>query len=201
MRAIAIRGALILVIVCLAFVPRPGHLLLPTVAAGGAPPPGSGPVDVKGFVRVIDGDTADVWISGNEAAIGAIGIAAPQANTSCGRAAAGQLQGLVKAGVHLDEDKTITFDSRSRRMYYWSTPDGRDIALLLVQAGVVHADGTGKNAAALGDAETKAKAAKTGCLWNGDPSAVRPSRAPAAVKPPPQPRRPRPRSLRASRRM
>ena len=48
------------------------------VGPGGAPPPGSGPVDLTGFVRVYDGDTFEALIDGKRARIGLAGINAPQ---------------------------------------------------------------------------------------------------------------------------
>src|SRR5687767_5977312 len=48
------------------------------VAAGGAPPPGSGPLTVQVGVRVYDGDTLEVRLGGTRAVIGLIGIEAPQ---------------------------------------------------------------------------------------------------------------------------
>jgi endonuclease YncB( thermonuclease family) len=58
------------------------------VPPGGAPPAGSGPVDVPGFVRVIDGDTIEFYLDGSRAGngslvgVGLIGVEAPQGNTA-----------------------------------------------------------------------------------------------------------------------
>jgi hypothetical protein len=67
------------------------------VEPGGAPPPGSGPVDVSSFVRVIDGDTIEAYLGGTRAGIGLIGVDAPMGNTACGRDAAA-LRTLVQGG-------------------------------------------------------------------------------------------------------
>ncbi|MCC7372444.1 MAG: hypothetical protein IT306_28790, partial [Chloroflexi bacterium] len=47
------------------------------VGPGGAPPAGSGSVDVTGYVRVIDGDTLEVGIEGSRMGVGILGLAAP----------------------------------------------------------------------------------------------------------------------------
>ena len=59
----------------------------PSVSAQ-APSRGAGPLNVSGPVRVIDGDTLEVYIDGRQTAIGVIGIKAPRGNTACGRKAA-----------------------------------------------------------------------------------------------------------------
>ncbi|MGH2490319.1 MAG: hypothetical protein ACRDF9_02310, partial [Candidatus Limnocylindria bacterium] len=41
---------------------------------GGADAVGPGPVDVRGFVRVVDGDTLDVWMRGQRVAVGLVGV-------------------------------------------------------------------------------------------------------------------------------
>jgi endonuclease YncB( thermonuclease family) len=120
---------------------------------------------VSGPVRVIEGDTLDVNIQGERTGVGLIGILAPQGNTTCGREAIAQLRLLTQDGIDLDVDPSILFDERGRRMYYALTPDGQSIALALVQAGVVRADGTGREAVQLAEAEAEARDAERGCLW------------------------------------
>src|SRR4051794_12007318 len=77
------------------------------VGPGGAPPPGSGPVDLRGFLRVADGDTFEAYINGQQVLVGVAGIEAPQANTDCGKQAVAQLRTLLRGGVHLDEDPQL----------------------------------------------------------------------------------------------
>ena len=61
--------------------------MTPAIAAQ-APPKGSGTIEITGPMRVIDGDTFEVYIDGRQTAIGIIGIKALRANTPCGRRAA-----------------------------------------------------------------------------------------------------------------
>jgi endonuclease YncB( thermonuclease family) len=122
-------------------------------------------VRVSAPVRVIEGDTLDVNVEGERTGVGLIGISAPPGNTACGREAIAQLRLLAHDGIDLVEDASIVFDERGRRMYYAFTPDGRSIALELVQAGVVRADGTGREAQQLAEAGAEARAAQRGCLW------------------------------------
>src|SRR5947209_7032866 len=70
---------------------------------GGAPPAGSGPVDLSGPIRVIDGNTIETRINGNQVGIGIIGITAPMGNTPCGKAATTALSALLEGTVHMDE--------------------------------------------------------------------------------------------------
>ena len=123
-----------------------------------APPRGAGPLNVSGPVRVIDGDTLEVYVDGRQTAIGIIGIKAPRGNTTCGRKAAQLLQSLIdrvapgpEAGavVRFEEDLAHTFDERKRRMYYLTLPDGVSPALELVRAGLADPDGEGDERAAL----------------------------------------------------
>jgi glucose/arabinose dehydrogenase/endonuclease YncB( thermonuclease family) len=130
---------------------------------GGAPPPGSGPKDVDGFVRVISGDTIEAYVDGQRTGIGLIGIEAPPANTDCGRQATARLWSLVKGGVHLEEDPGQSFDHRSRRMYHVKTRDGRPIADELARDGVVRASGKGKDKQRIADAAEDADKAGRGC--------------------------------------
>ncbi|MGH2351160.1 MAG: thermonuclease family protein, partial [Chloroflexota bacterium] len=106
------------------------------VPPGGAPPAGSGDIEVDGFVRVIDGDTIETYINGQRTGIGLIGVDASQGNTPCGRQATAQLWGLVGGGVRLEEDPSITFDTFQRRMYHVATRDGRALADEQIKAGL-----------------------------------------------------------------
>src|SRR5215208_6214856 len=157
----------------------------PGAAPGGAPPPGSGPIDYTGFVRVVDGDTIDIYLGGTQVLVGLIGADSPEGNTPCGREAAALLRMLTRGGVLLDEDPGLTFDGRGRRLYYARTRDGRAIALELVTAGVARADGTGAESAQLAAAEADARAAGRGCLWRGPQAAAAP--APPGAAPVPRP--------------
>jgi endonuclease YncB( thermonuclease family) len=122
-------------------------------AAAQAAPRGTGPLNVAGPVRVIDGDTLEVYIDGRQTAIGVIGIKAPQGNTPCGRRAAQLFETLInrvapgpEAGpvLRFEEDLNHTFDARKRRMYYLKLPDGVSPALELVRAGLADPNGDGE---------------------------------------------------------
>src|SRR4029434_123368 len=103
-------------------------------AAAQAPPPGSGSVHFTGFVRVIDGDTLEVYINGHQTGCGIIGIKAPMGNTTCGLAAASALWELMaESNITLEEDPEIAFDSRLRRMYYIVLADGSSAAVKMAE--------------------------------------------------------------------
>ena len=150
------------------------------VGPGGAPPPGSGPAEVTGFVRVIDGETIETLVDGKLVGIGLIGIEAPMGNTDCGRAATQQLQQLLtlargRGGIRLEEEPTLPFDARKRRMYYVQERTGRSLIRELVGGGVSRANGFGKEAVELAAAEADARAVGRGCLWNRPSADARPS--------------------------
>src|SRR5688572_9395431 len=85
-----------------------------------APPKGSGSIEISGPIRVVDGDTFEVYIGGRQVAIGLIGVKAIRANTPCGRKAAELMQELVNTrdgvevplGLRFEEDLAHTFDAR-----------------------------------------------------------------------------------------
>jgi glucose/arabinose dehydrogenase/endonuclease YncB( thermonuclease family)/methionine-rich copper-binding protein CopC len=130
---------------------------------GGAPPPGSGSVDLSGFVRVIDGNTVETYIDGKQTGIRIIGLDVPMGNTACGKDAADQLRGLVRDGLHLDEDDQLGFDDRTLRLYYARTRDGRSVAQELVRSGVARSNGVGHERASL-NSLAGAESARSGCL-------------------------------------
>ncbi len=150
------------------------HADAEVLGPGGAPPAGSGPVDVAGFTRGIDGDTFETWIDGSQVGIGLIGIDVFEANTVCGAQAAEFLQGMLYGGFHAEEDSAIIFDDRMRRMYYVYTPAGDSIAHAMIQAGMARATGTGRDAAELLDLETAAQQAGAGCVWDADAGDILP---------------------------
>jgi endonuclease YncB( thermonuclease family) len=132
-----------------------------------APPPGSGPFDISGFVRVIDGDTFEVYIQGRQTGVGIIGITSPMGNTPCGRAATNFLRRLIGGGgIRLEEDPTFAFDVRKRRMYYTQLPDrASSAAVEMARAGLVKPDGRGVEAKAIAAAAAEAAAGGRGCVW------------------------------------
>ena len=149
-----------------AALPAPG-LQLGGVPPGGAPAPGSGPRQIAGYIRVIDGDTVEAWIDGKRVAIGILGVDAPQGNTDCGRQATALLRQLARGIWNLEEDPdpALAFDARMRRLYTVLTPAGVSVAEALVLAGVAKAEEKGEEGPKLKDAEEKAKRDQVGCLW------------------------------------
>ncbi len=137
----------------------------PPVAPPGAPVLGSGPVRVKGYVRVIDGDTIEAQIRGRRVGIGLIGIAAPQGNTACGKLATKALQQLVQGGLNLEEDQTLAFDGRRRRLYYALTLGKKSVTAELVRAGLAKATGEGREKSDLNTFENEGRVAAQGCVW------------------------------------
>ena len=132
---------------------------------GGAPPEGSGPLQLEGYVRVIQGDTLDARSVRGRVAIGIIGVRTPLGNTPCGREATAFVQGLLSDGAWVEEEAGLVVDARLRRMYHVNTPDGRSVAAELVGAGLAWADGQGTTREELAELQTEAREAKRGCLW------------------------------------
>jgi endonuclease YncB( thermonuclease family) len=135
---------------------------------GGAPPPGSGPVDVTGFIRVIEADTVEIRIEGRQVGVGFVGIEAPMGNTACGRRAIDRLVTLLARGLLLEEDDDLdlTFDARGRRMYHAvSKADGSSLGAELVRTGFARSTGRGRERGALAALENEARAARRGCVW------------------------------------
>lgn len=141
----------------------------PRVPQGGAPPVGTGPLELEGHIRVIDGDTLDARSVRGRVAIGIVGIRAPQGNTPCGKEAIAFTQGLLEDGAWIEEEPGLVFDARSRRMYHVKTPDGRSVAEELVVAGLAWASGQGRDKDQLAQLEADARGARQGCLWRGAP--------------------------------
>lgn len=156
--------------------PSPASVATPVGAApvGGAARKGSGPLNYIGPVRVIEGDTFEIYPNGNQTGIGVIGIKAPPGNTACGKLAIHAVQTLVSGGlVYLAEEPAITFDAKNRRMYYLITHDNRKVSAELVKAGLAQSSHEGKDAAELDGDENSAKSARMGCLW-GSSSGLNP---------------------------
>src|SRR5688572_28068532 len=168
------------------FVPLP--VSAQRVPAGGAPPGGSAPIDLR-FARVIDASTIEAWIDGKRVGIGVIGVENDQrdrradeagvrsilrsglvAERACRAQAAGMLRQLLSRGARLTDDPELAstyhpFDARGRRLFHVSTLDGVSVSEALVTAGVVRTDRRGKDGIRLLDAEQRAKAERKGCVW------------------------------------
>jgi len=116
--------------------------------AAQAPSRGGEAIEITGPVRVIEGDTVDVYVAGSRVLIGLIGIKAPRGNTRCGVDSANFLRNLMQSAgrLSLSEDPNYQFDSRKRRMYYLTLGRNRSAAVEMVRAGMATQDGTGKEA-------------------------------------------------------
>jgi len=150
------------------------------VPPGGAPVAGTGTKQTKSNIRVIDGDTIETWLDGQQSGVGLIGINAARANAQCGQMAIGKMYSLVKQGLRLEEDPNITFDARGRRMYQAYTKDGALLAEEMVKAGfakpgaqrdlVRSARQAGRELTRLRAADAEAVAAGRGCATRFEPS-------------------------------
>jgi endonuclease YncB( thermonuclease family) len=130
-----------------------------------APPPGSGPINFSGFVRVVDGDTFEMYIDGHRTGAGIVGIRAPMGNTSCGRLATAYLQSLLPTpGIRLEEDPIAPpFDARKRRLYRLILADGRSAAVAMAEAGYATPTGDGIEANDIAAAAGRAASVQAGC--------------------------------------
>jgi glucose/arabinose dehydrogenase len=174
-RAILATVAILLAVV---YTAGPAPLQPSIVAAGGAPIAGTGSFDIPNRIRVIDGSTFDTWINGQEVFIRLADVNAPLYNAPCGRQATNMLRGLVRGGLHLEEEPSIAFDKQNRRVYRAFTPLGQEIAQALIQAGAVRYHPDGETRPQLAAAEDSAQRAKTGCVWQ---TVIGKLRAPSAA--------------------
>lgn len=155
-----------IVAMALVLIPPSGSFLsAQTAPPGGAPPAGSGPIELDGYIRAIQGDTLDARTVRGRVAIGVVGIRAPRGKTPCAREATAFVQALVESGARVEDEPGLVFDARSRRMFHVNTLDGRSVAEELVTAGLARADGQGSTRDRLAALETEAREAKRGCLW------------------------------------
>jgi endonuclease YncB( thermonuclease family) len=130
-----------------------------------APPPGSGPIEFNGFVRVIDGDSVEIYVNGSRIGIGIVGIRTPMGNTSCGQDATGYLWSLLsEPPVRFEEDPVANaFDRRKRRMYRVVLRDGRSAAVVMAEAGYAMPTGEGIETNEISAAVGRARRSRFGC--------------------------------------
>jgi endonuclease YncB( thermonuclease family) len=147
--------------------PPASLLCAQTAPPGGAPPAGTGSIELEGYVRAIQGDTLDARTVRGRVAIGIVGIQAPRGKTPCAQEATAFVQALVASGARVDEEPGLVFDARSRRMYHVNTLDGQSVAEEVVAAGLARANGQGSTRERLAALEAEAREAKRGCLWKG----------------------------------
>jgi endonuclease YncB( thermonuclease family) len=117
-------------------------------------------------VRVIDGDTVEIYINGHQTGIGIVGIKAPEGNTPCGRQASAYLAQLLSTKkVRLEDDPiTPAFDKKKRRMFRLVLSDGRSAAVALAEGGFARPDGGGIEANDIAAAAGRANSARVSCV-------------------------------------
>jgi len=129
-----------------------------------APPAGSGPITISGFVRVIEGDTLEVSINGRRVGVGVVGIKALRGNSPCGKQSISLAYQLLPGRLTLQEDPLVSaFDARKRRMYRVLMPNGRPLAVELARAGLAHRKGEGIDDEDITAAEDDAKKSGKPC--------------------------------------
>ncbi|HEX2034438.1 MAG TPA: hypothetical protein VHS99_09660, partial [Chloroflexota bacterium] len=74
---------------------------------------------------------------------------------------------LVRGGLRLVDDPSVTFDAERRRMFHVTGRDGRSLAEEQVRAGLAQPDGRGPDRDRLAAAAAEARAAGRGCVWQG----------------------------------
>jgi endonuclease YncB( thermonuclease family) len=123
-------------------------------------------------VRVIEGDTLEVWIDGIRLAVGVVGIKAPPGNTPCGKQAIAAVTALLAGSTWFDIDiKTSKLDKRYRRLYRVTTSNGQSLAIELAREGLAspqQADANARDYPDIVAARTDAQSAQRGCLWAAD---------------------------------
>ena len=141
----------------------------PTPSATATPPPFVLP-NVKSLeeatvVDVIDGDTIDVLMNGEDRRVRYYGIDAPERDERCYDEATERNRELVGSSVRLKADARDQ-DEGGRLLRYVFTEDGVSVEAILLAEGLAEAwrrDGT--YVTRLTTLETHAREHGTGCLW------------------------------------
>ena len=118
-------------------------------------------------IRIIDGDTLDVSIDGDQERVRIFGVDTAERGERCFAEASSLLRDLAGAEVRLRRDARDR-DPNGRLLRYIYTPDGVSIDALLIAEGLAFAwtrDGALRDA--LIALESEARAANRGCLWGG----------------------------------
>ena len=139
----------------------------PQDAASQVPGPADQAFVHNGFVRVIDGDTVEIWKDDRRWGIGLIGIEAPQANTACGMSATARMWELTAQGAKFHAEADYP-NEKYRLMYKADTLEDVSIEAALVAEGLAKvAQDAGKEGARLRALEADAKRENRGCVWGG----------------------------------
>ena len=127
--------------------------------------PGSSGTSEARVVRVIDGDTVDVLISGTRHRVRLFGVDTPERGERCYMEAAERTREL-SGDVVVVESGPRTEDRYGRLLFYLFTQGGESIDAILVREGLATAwtkDGQYRDL--LLSMEKKARSNGTGCLW------------------------------------
>jgi endonuclease YncB( thermonuclease family) len=147
----------------------------PEDGAAQAPGPNDQAFVHNGFVRVIDGDTVEIWRDDRRWGIGLIGIDAPEGNTACGMSAAARMWELTAQGAKFRSEAGVP-DEKYRLMYHADTLGDLSIEETLVSEGLAKVDARGgKENARLRQLESDARRERRGCVWGdkGGPPPVK----------------------------
>lgn len=126
--------------------------------------PNAGSLQQANFVAVIDGDTIDVTIDGEQRRVRYYGIDAPDNGEKCFEEAKARNAELVGATVRLEAgDRDQDEDGRLLRNVF--NEDGLSIEATLVAEGLAEAQGDGVYSQRLRIMETEARESSVGCLW------------------------------------
>jgi len=116
-------------------------------------------------VRIIDGDTIDVTIDGEERRVQYYGIEAPDLGKKCSEEAKARNSELLGTSVRLEPDARDQ-DEQGRLLRYVFNDDGLSIEAVLISEGLAKAQREdGKYRVRFTTMETDAREGNVGCLW------------------------------------
>lgn len=141
---------------------------LPTSNAPTPPPfvrPNVASLQQATVVRVIDGDTIDVMIDGEERRVRYYGIEAPAPGNKCSEEAKAKNSELLGVSVRLEPDARDQ-DEQGRLLRYVFNDDGLSIEAVLIAEGLAKAQREdGMYRARFTAMENEARDNRVGCLW------------------------------------
>ena len=116
-------------------------------------------------VRIIDGDTIDVTIDGEERRVRYYGVETPDAGKKCSEEAKTRNSELLGTSVRLEPDARDQ-DEQGRLLRYVFNDDGLSIEAVLISEGLAKAQREdGKYRVRFTTMETDARESNIGCLW------------------------------------
>jgi micrococcal nuclease len=117
------------------------------------------------LVRIIDGDTIDVTIDGEERRVQYYGIEAPETGKKCSEEAKARNTELLGTSIRLEPDARDQ-DEQGHLLRYVFNDDGLSIEAVLLAEGLAKAQREdGKYRVRFTTIETDAREGKVGCLW------------------------------------